>query len=181
MGLSESSSQSSRVPRICGRASEVRSGARSARPTWESSALTARRSKTNKRLPIFLAAQTGRTHWPHTPQWATRGAPRGRQSRPWRRTWEARGAECLVCSSRWAGVRMRWCRCRLGAGGAGGAGWRQFGSKLEVGWRRGFHRYERAGERHERTHAVGLGFGGRACIRLSERVYSRRQTSGLAR
>jgi hypothetical protein len=44
-------------------------------------------------------------------------------------------------------------------------GWRQFGSKLEVGGRRGFHNYERAGERHEHTPADGLGFGGRACIR----------------
>jgi hypothetical protein len=42
--------------------------------TWESSALTASRlgaprvPKKTKRLTIFLAAQTGRTDWPHTPQ-----------------------------------------------------------------------------------------------------------------
>jgi hypothetical protein len=42
--------------------------------------------------------------------------------------------------------------------------------KLGSGWRQGFRKYERAGERHERAQAVGLGFGGRACIRLSERA-----------
>jgi hypothetical protein len=42
--------------------------------------------------------------------------------------------------------------------------------KVGAGWRRGFRWYERACKRHEHTQAVGLGFGGWACIRLSERA-----------
>jgi hypothetical protein len=74
------------------------------------------------------------------------------------------GALGVWSAVRWVGVRRRCCK-RMQA-----HGWRQFGSKFEVGWRRGFRKYERAGERHERAQAVGLGFGGRACIRLSERA-----------
>jgi hypothetical protein len=74
--------------KVAARASEVWSRARSAllnlgiqrahRVAFGRSA----RSKQTKRLTIFLAAHTGRTHWPHIPPRATRGAPRGRQSRP---------------------------------------------------------------------------------------------------
>jgi hypothetical protein len=69
MGMSESSCQSSRVPKMCDRASEDWSGARSAllnlgiqrahRVAFGRSA----RAKKSKRQTIFLAAQTGRSHW----------------------------------------------------------------------------------------------------------------------
>jgi hypothetical protein len=103
MGPSESSSQSSRVPKRCGRASEVWSGARSA----------------------LLNLGIQRAH----------RVAFGRSVR----------SKKIVPSKKKT-------------------------KKVVAGWRRGFHRYERAGERHERTQAVGLGFGGRACIRLSERA-----------
>jgi hypothetical protein len=53
-------------------------------------------------------------------------------------------------------------------------------NKNGAGWMEGFHWYERAGERFERTQAVGLKEWW-AALHLAERVYSRRQTSGLAK
>ncbi len=105
----------------------------------------------------------GRTDWPPTLATHTAmsdpGGPAGPAvppPAPWRRT---KPSVWSVWSAvRWVGVRMRWCK-RMQA-----HGWRQFGSKFR------FRKYERAGERHESAQAVGLGFGGRACIRLSERA-----------
>jgi hypothetical protein len=105
MGPSESSSQSSNVPKSCGRASEVWSGARSA----------------------LLNLGIQRAH----------RVAFGRSAR----------SKKTVPSKN-----------------------KNFPKKVVAGWRRGFCWYERAGERHERTQAVGLGFGGRACIWLSERA-----------
>ncbi len=100
MGPSESSCQSSRVPKNCGRASEVWSGARSTRLTLEIRAhrvAFGRSARSKKKVPS------------------------------------------------------------------------QNIQKVGAGWRQGSRRYERAGERPERTQAVGLKEWW-ACNWLSERV-----------
>ncbi len=77
---------------------------------------------------------------------------------------QCKWAGCAVCRAAMEAHKGSKGRCVFGLEFAGWAahavvqahGWGQVGSKLEAGWRHGFCWYERAGEPHERTQAVGL-------------------------